>query len=251
MTDYLTIIIISIIFLLAGGIKGIVGLGLPIISLALLAIMFDLVTAIILTLIPSLITNIWQALSGANGKVILKRILPFLIMALITIWLGAYILSSQNMTLLTVLLGALLISYSLLSLFGVNFSISNKHRKGAGILLGAVNGVITGMAGIYIVPSVMYFQAISLRRDEIVQAMGILFSLSSASMLLAYRHQNMLTMEQAMLSLYALFPALIGMYYGKKIRPYLSEATFKKVLFISLLVIGCFVVIKSLLISAS
>lgn len=249
MTDYLTIIIIGITFFLAGGIKGVVGLGLPTISLALLAIMFDLVTAIVLTLIPSLITNIWQALSGANSKVILKRILPFLIIALITIWLGAYILSSQSMTLLTLLLGILLISYSLLSLFGVNFSIANKHRKWTGIFLGTVNGLITGMAGIYIVPSVMYFQAIGLRRDEIVQAMGILFSLSSVSMLLAYQHQNMLTVEQTMLSLYALFPALIGMYYGKKIRPYLSETTFKKVLFISLLFIGCFVVIKSLFIS--
>jgi uncharacterized membrane protein YfcA len=100
MTDILTIIIIGITFFLAGGIKGIVGLGLPTISLALLAVMFDLVTAIILTLIPSLVTNIWQALSGTGNKVILKRILPFLIMALIAIWFGAYILSSQNMTLL-------------------------------------------------------------------------------------------------------------------------------------------------------
>ena len=172
-------------------------------------------------------------------------------MALITIWLGAYILSSQNMSLLTVLLGILLISYSLLSLFGINFSISNKHRKWIGIFLGTVNGLITGMAGIYIIPSVMYFQSIGLRRDEIVQAMGILFSLSSASMLLAYRHQNMLTVEHTMLSLYALFPALIGMYYGKKIRPYLSETTFKKILFILLIIIGFFVVIKSLFISTA
>ena len=251
MTNYLTIIIIGITFFLAGGIKGVVGLGLPTISLALLAITFDLVTAIVLTLIPSLITNIWQALSGTNGKAILKRILPFLIMALITIWLGAYILSSQSMTLLTVLLGILLISYSLLSLFGINFSISNKHKTWAGTVLGALNGAITGMAGVYIVPSVMYFHAIGLRRDEIVQAMGILFSLSSVSMLIAYRYQNLLTMEQVILSLFALFPALIGMYYGKKIRSYLSETTFKKTLFISLLFIGVFIIIKSLSINTA
>lgn len=251
MTDYLTIIIIGITFFLAGGIKGVVGLGLPTISLALLAIMFDLVTAIVLTLIPSLVTNIWQALSGANVKVILKRILPFLMMALITIWIGAYILSSQNITLLTILLGALLITYSLLSLVGINFTIPNKHKTWAGIVLGTVNGAITGMAGVYIVPSVMYFHAIGLRRDEIVLAMGILFSLSSVSMLIAYRYQNLLTIEQVVLSLYALFPALIGMYYGKKIRPLLTESRFKKALLISLLFIGCFIVIKSLSISTA
>lgn len=249
MTDYLTIIIIGVTFFLAGSIKGIVGLGLPTISLALLAIMFDLVTAIVLTLIPSLVTNIWQALSGVNGKAILKRIFPFLLMALITIWLGAYILSSQNIKFLTILLGVLLITYSLLSLIGVNFEISNQHKTWIGIVLGTVNGAITGMSGIYIVPSVMYFQAIGLQRDEIIQAMGILFSLSSISMLIAYQSRSLLTVEQAMLSFYALFPALIGMYYGKKIRPYLTETTFKKVLFISLLLIGCFIVIKTLFIS--
>ena len=251
MTDFLTLFIIGVTFFLAGGIKGIVGLGLPTISLALLVVMFDLVTAIILTLIPSLVTNIWQALSRTGSAIILKRILPFLMMALIAIWLGAYILSSQDITLLTILLGVLLISYSLMSLFGFNFSISDKHKKWASVLLGTLNGSITGMSGVYIVPSVMYFQAIGLRRDEIVQAMGILFSLSSISMLLAYKQQNLLTMEQVILSLYALFPALIGMYYGKKIRTYLSETAFKKALFITLLFIGFFIVVKSLLISTA
>lgn len=251
MTDYLTIIIIGITFFLAGGIKGIVGLGLPTVSLALMVVMFDLVTAIVLTLIPSLVTNLWQALSGTGNKIILKRILPFLIMALIAIWIGAYILSSQNMRLLTALLGLLLISYSLMSLFGFNFSIYDKHKKSTGLVLGILNGIITGMSGIYIVPSVMYFQAIGLRRDEIVQAMGILFSLSSISMLTAYQQQNLLTMQQVTLSLYALFPALLGMYYGKKIRTYLSEGTFKKALFITLLFIGCFIIGKSLFISTA
>lgn len=251
MTDYLTITIIGITFFLAGGIKGVIGLGLPTISLALLAIMFDLVTAIVLTLIPSLVTNIWQALSGSDGKVILKRMFPFLLMALITIWIGAYILSSQNITFLTILLGVLLIAYSLLSLIRINFTIPNIHKTWVGIVLGTVNGAITGMAGVYIVPSVMYFHAIGLRRDEIVQAMGILFSLSSVSMLAAYRYQNLLTMEQAILSLYALFPALIGMYYGKKIRSLLTESTFNKALYISLLFIGCFIVIKSVFISTA
>jgi hypothetical protein len=138
-----------------------------------------------------------------------------------------------------------------MSLFGFHFSISGRHKKWTGVSLGLLNGTITGMSGVYIVPSVMYFQAIGLRRDEIVQAMGILFSLSSASMLLAYQQHNLLTTEQIILSLYALFPALIGMYYGKKIRSSLSETTFKKALFITLLFMGCFIVIKSLFISVA
>ena len=173
MPDVLTILVVCFILFIAGGIRGIVGLGLPTISLALFAMMFDLVTAIVLILFPSLITNIWQAFSGSNGRIILKRTYPFIIMSLLTIWLGAYTLSTIDVYLLSLLLGSLLIIYALISLLGIHFTIPAKHRGWSGTCLGLINGALTGMVGVYIIPSVMYFQAIGMRRDELLQAMGI------------------------------------------------------------------------------
>lgn len=246
MTLSLMILITSITFFIAGGIKGVVGLGLPTISLALLAMMFDLPTAIILTLFPSLVTNIWQASSGRHAKIILNQIYPFLMMALITIWFGAYILSAMDITLLTLLMGCLLSIYAILSLLGIHFKISTRHKKWTGLCLGSLNGALTGMSGIYILPSVMYFQAIGLRREEMMQAMGILFSLSSISMLLAFRYQNILTLQQTMLSLFAVLPAVLGMHVGNKIRQRVPETTFKKILFIALLLLGSIIISKNL-----
>lgn len=249
MPDVLTILIVCITLFLAGGVKGIVGLGLPTISLALFAMMFDLVTAIVLILIPSLVTNIWQAFSGRNGRSILKRIYPFIIMSLLTIWLGAYTLSTIDVYLLSLLLGCLLIIYALISLLGIHFTIPEQHSGWTGTGLGIINGALTGMVGVYIIPSIMYFQAIGMRRDELLQAMGILFSLSSISMLLAYRYQALLNTPHVMLSLFGVLPALMGMYFGQRIRQHIPEATFKKLLFITLLFLGVFIVIKTLLIS--
>ncbi len=81
MIDTSTAIIIGMTFLLAGGVKGVIGLGLPTVSLGLLAATLDLTTAMALLLIPSFVTNIWQAVIGGNGKIILKRIWPFLCLA--------------------------------------------------------------------------------------------------------------------------------------------------------------------------
>ena len=248
MPDVLTILIVCFTLFIAGGIKGIVGLGLPTISLALFAMMFDLVTAIVLILFPSLITNIWQAFSGSNGRMILKHIYPFILLTLLTIWLGAYTLSTIDVYLLSFLLGCLLIIYALISLLGIHFTILARHSGWTGACLGIINGALTGMVGVYIIPSVMYFQAIGMRRDELFQAMGILFSLSSISMLLAYRYQALLNTQDVMLSLFAVVPALTGMYVGQRIRQHIPEATFKKLLFISLLLLGVFIVIKTLLI---
>lgn len=60
------IIYIFFVYILAGFVKGMVGVGLPTISLALLAIFLGMKEAMLILLAPSLITNIVQALAGVR-----------------------------------------------------------------------------------------------------------------------------------------------------------------------------------------
>ncbi len=89
MSDPWTLTAIAATFLLAGTVKGIIGLGLPTVSLGLLAAVLDLTTAMALMVVPSLVTNVWQASAGGGGRAIVRRIWPFLLMATVTVWLGA------------------------------------------------------------------------------------------------------------------------------------------------------------------
>ena len=73
MFDPATILAIAAAFLIAGTVKGVIGLGLPTVSLALLAVLIDLPTAMALLLVPSFVTNLWQAMVGGNGGAILRR----------------------------------------------------------------------------------------------------------------------------------------------------------------------------------
>ena len=108
-------------FLLAGAVKGLIGLGLPTVSLALLTVAIDLPHAMALLLVPSLVTNLWQALAGGRAREILLRIWPFLLMATVTVWVGATALTRVDLHLLSALLGALLVIYSIVSLGGLRF----------------------------------------------------------------------------------------------------------------------------------
>ena len=63
-----TVIVILGTFLFAGMVKGIIGLGLPTISLALLTIATSLPTSMALLLVPSLVTNVWQAAVGGKFR---------------------------------------------------------------------------------------------------------------------------------------------------------------------------------------
>lgn len=245
MPDPLTAVIIFAVFLLAGGVKGLVGFGLPTVSLGLLTAAFDLTTAMVLLLAPSFVTNVWQAAVGGHGRAILARLWPFLVMATVTVWIGALVLARVGVAWLSALLGLLLVVYSVLNLAGVRIALAPGQETWAGPLVGAVNGVVTGMTGSFVVPGVLYLQAIGLARDMLVQAMGIFFTLSTVALALALRGNGVLDLSYGAWSAAALAPAALGMIAGRRIRGRLSEERFRQVLFIALSVLGGYIIARS------
>ena len=113
-------------------------------------------------------------------------------------------------------------------------------------MIGGINGILTGMTGSFVVPGVLYLQALALPRETLIQAMGILFTVSTVALALSLSGQRLLSMELGAVSTGAIIPALIGMVLGKKVRQRLSETTFRKVFFISMLLLGGYIVLQSL-----
>jgi len=246
MFETATVVVVAGAFLLAGAVKGVIGLGLPTVSLALLTVAIDLPTAMALLLVPSFVTNLWQAMAGGNGKSILLRLWPFLLMATVTVWVGAIALTRVEVYLLSALLGGLLVVYAAANLGGLRVRITTRHERWAGPLLGTVNGILTGMTGSFVVPGVLFLQAIGLARDVLMQAMGMLFTVSTLALALALQENDLLSLEHGALSLIALAPALVGMVIGQRIRQRFSERRFRGVLFVSLLILGSYIIVSAL-----
>jgi uncharacterized membrane protein YfcA len=222
MFDVFIIAAIAGTFLLAGTVKGVIGLGLPTISLALLTVAVGLPNAMALLLVPSFVTNLWQAAVGGNGAIILRRLWPFLLMATATVWFGATALTRVDLSLLSALLGLL------------------------GPLLGTANGILTGMTGSFVVPGVLFLQAIGLSRDMLIQAMGMLFTVSTLALAVALQRNSLLTVELGGLSAMALLPAISGMVAGQRLRQNLSEPLFRRVFFVALLLLGAYIIASAL-----
>ena len=70
----------------AGLVKGLIGLGLPAMSLGLMMLAIDLKQAIVVLLIPLLVTNLWQGFVGEHMLAIIKRLWLLLFFGAITIW---------------------------------------------------------------------------------------------------------------------------------------------------------------------
>ncbi len=234
-------------FLLAGAVKGIIGLGLPTVCLSLLTVAADLPTAMALLLVPSFVTNLWQASVGGHGLELLRRLWPFFLTATVGVFLGAKGFDRSHLDPLSGLLGALLIIYGALGLAGTRIPISGPREFWGGIVFGKINGIFTGLTGSFVVPGVFYLQSIGLSRDQLIQAMGILFTLSTVALAVSLLRNEMLSGELGVLSLAGLVPAAIGMVLGQKIRRQLSEAVFRKVFFASLLALGLYIIAAAVL----
>jgi len=246
MLDTNVIAVVAGTFLLAGMVKGVIGLGLPAVTLGVLTVAFDLPSAMSLLLAPSFVTNLWQALAGGHGKAILLRLWPFLVMGTVTVWVGAQALTRIDLSLLTALLGVLLVTYSTVTLRGVRLKIPAHHETWVGTLAGAANGVLTGMTGSSVVPGVMFLQAIGLSRDMLIQAMGMLFTTSTLALAIALQKADILTIEHGILSVGAVLPAIAGMILGQRVRSTLSEQRFRKVFFVALLILGAYIIAGAL-----
>jgi uncharacterized membrane protein YfcA len=88
MNDPLTPLIV-LAFALAGLTKGVIGLGLPTISMGLLAVVMTPAQAAAILIVPSLVTNIWQMLAGPYLRSCLNRLWPMLIGVCLGTWAGA------------------------------------------------------------------------------------------------------------------------------------------------------------------
>jgi hypothetical protein len=106
--------------------------------------------------------------------------------------------------------------------------------------------VLTGMTGSSVVPGVMFLQALGLSRDRLVQAMGILFTLSTLALAVALQKAHVLTVQHGMLSFGAVLPAIVGMILGQRVRSHLSERRFRKVFFAALLALGVYIIVSAL-----
>lgn len=227
-----------LIFLLAGFVKGVIGLGLPTVSLALLTVFLELPVAVMLMVIPSAVTNIWQAVDGPHTVALLRRFWTLLLASVIGVSVSLGVLLVANPKAMTGLLGVTLCIYAAISLRRGRLISRIAHERIVSPVIGLTTGVLAGATGSLVIPVVPYIQALNLERDALVQMMGMSFAVSTCAIGLAMVGHGSYDSRFALISLVALAPAILGMKLGQRFRRGLSEIVFRRILFIGLFVIG-------------
>ena len=236
--DALSITVVMLVFLVAGGVKGVVGLGLPTVSIALLSATLGIEAALPLLVIPSFVTNVWQGAVGGRAAALFKRFGIALAVIPVTTWVGYRYVFIAAPEAMERVLGAVLVVYAGLGLRAARFAVPAGAEPVLTPIMGVVNGIVTGVTGTFAVPLVMYLEALGLERGQLVQMMGIVFSVSTAALAVVLILHGAYRLDAGYVSAAAVVPAVAGMMAGARLRARLSPAAFRRWLLIALAILG-------------
>ncbi len=239
-------LLLVVVFLLAGLVKGVTGMGLPTVAMGLLGSALSPVAAASLLFVPTLVTNLWQIFAGPSLGRIVRRLWPMLLAVIVATVVGAALLVRADARWSGVALGGALIVYVLYSLLAPAFRVPAHLEAWLSPLVGAVSGLVTGATGVFVMPAVPYLQSLGLSRDELVQALGLSFTVSTISLTTGLLVHGAFGIPQLGLSALAILPALAGMWLGQAIRGRISARAFRFCFLGFLLLLGVELVARPL-----
>jgi len=245
--SYVVIALGSMIFVMAGVIKGVLGMGLPTFAIGVLSLIIPPAEAAGMLVIPSLLTNIWQLFNGPHFGNLTKRFGLLLIAVCIGTPLGVMFMTSGATHLANIVLGCVLAFYGIFGLSNAKFVVPSESEKLASPVVGLTTGVIMGATGISVMPVGPYFAALGLEKDDLIQALGLTFTVSSLALAIGLLFAGQFHLDVATNSMIALIPAFAGMYLGQSIRGMISQQIFKKCFLGGLVVLGSYMAINTIL----
>jgi uncharacterized protein len=231
---------IAAALLLAGLVKGVVGLGLPTVSIGLLAVAMQPSRAIAIVIVPAIVTNIWQTFAGPHLRDIIRRLWPLMAGTVIGIWLNAGMLSGPYARYGGVVLGVLLVIYAIVGLSKFSFRVARSNEKWIGGIVGLVTGAVSAATGVQVVPSMPFMQAIGMEKDELVQALGVFFTVATLALAFTLTSAGLLSASTALPGAVAMASAFAGMFIGQVVRSRMQPEAFRRWFLIAMILLGLY-----------
>jgi uncharacterized protein len=223
---------------LGGLIKGVVGVGLPLVGISLLGLVLDPRLVLAILVAPIVATNLRQSFATGLPREGIRRFWPLIALFIVATWGGALLLVQINTALLLAILGVIVVIFSALNLASPKLYLPPRHERWAGPTVGLAAGLLNGISTVNGPPLVMYLMSLRLEKDTFVAAYGLIALCGAIPLAISYAAVGVLGWRELWLSMLALIPVFVGMWAGERIRHRINPVLFQRVLLITLIVLG-------------
>ncbi|KAB2676613.1 sulfite exporter TauE/SafE family protein [Brucella tritici] len=232
------ILTIAVTFLGAGFVKGVTGMGLPTVAMGVLGALISPLSAASLLIIPSFITNLWQLLAGPSFGQLMLRLWSMMIAIAVGTIAGTAVLVGGNIAVTTSMLGSSLVIYAAYTLFARQLQVPERLERSLSPAIGLLTGLIAGATGVFVIPAVPYLQSLGFRKDDLVQSLGLSFTVSTAALALGLSSRQAYSHDLLLVSVLAVVPSLVGMFIGQACRRKIRPENFRRWFLIGLMILG-------------
>lgn len=222
-------LVVCLVMLVAGTVKGVAGFGLPTIAITMLVQFFPPHHALGLIVLPLFFGNLLQACQSGQPGWAITNFWPFLITITVTIFFVSLFASRVDERVIYALLafgiGLFLVSQNKLPRLSITHEANSIYAGIAGVLAGIMGGLTSSWAA----PTIIYLRVLGLKKEEFVRAAGWMFLFGGLPLLAGYWLGGIFTRDLLPIGIAGSVMAMLGVALGKQIRAWIPEQRFIKV----------------------
>ncbi|MFV2033401.1 MAG: TSUP family transporter, partial [Gammaproteobacteria bacterium] len=217
--DWPLAIVVLSIMLFAGLVHGTLGLGFPMVATPMLAVFFDVRSAILLTLLPTVAVNIASIWNSRHSLASIRRFLPLTGFVLIGAILGAYILASFDPNPFRLALAGLILLYLWTNLSGrVPRRWIDSNLFSAMALFGILAGLAGGATNVMIAILSIFFLSLEVPRARMVPVLNTCFLIGKVSQIAVLSIAGLISLSLFYETIPLAIAAVLALMIGQTLR---------------------------------
>jgi uncharacterized membrane protein YfcA len=196
-----------------------------------MALVSEVRTAVLVTLIPNIAVNLVSAASGAQWRQNLRRYWTIPLWVLIGTIAGTQVVIWAPVNALRLLLAAMIVVYLRQDRFKrIDWTVVNRHPGRAGVAFGLVGGFMSGTVNVMLPPLLIYFTTLGLPALVMTQVLNACFLVGKVAQAAVFAAHGLFTSEGLLLTVPVTVVALVGYWGGLKLRPRVRPEVYKRVI---------------------
>lgn len=224
--------------LAAGTVKGILGIGVPVVSVSMLSLVVDVSMAVALLPVPIVLANLYQSFFSGQLVNTFKRFGPMIIAVVIGTFAGARILVEVDQRTLLGIVGASVLLFAVTAFYPRRASLGPRAERWLCVPVGLLGGVLGGMTTFFGPPLIMFLFALNMQKDEFVGTISTIYLCAGIPLAVGLGMFGVMGPREYLWSTIAAVPIFLGVLLGQWMRMRISQTMFRNGLLLMMVVVG-------------